>query len=810
MESLLKDLRYAIRGLIRQPVFSALVILILALGIAGNACIFSVVNTLVLQPLSFKDPDRLIHVQSSIPKMNVPTFAISPPEYLDYKQQNTVFEDVGLYMGQSKTFNLTGDMEPARLAGRRVSANLLPLLGVEPALGRNFTLDEEGSGGEAVVLLTDGLFRRRFGSDESLVKEQKTILLNEIPHTVVGVLPSDFTFASAEVELWLPLGFEMASQSRRLRQFRSIGRLKPGATIAQARVEMATIAKRLAEDYPATNTDFESHVQTLYQQIFGTNFARTWTVALIAAFSLFVIAAANIINLLLTRAMAREREFAVRAALGAGKWRMIRPYLAEGVALAIPGALLAIMLAYWGIHLLTAFLPADMPRAADISLDGQVLAFTVFLALLTALLAGLLPGILSASRRKLSRLLCEGSRGSSGRSGHAMRALVVMEIALALVLLVATGLLIQSFNKLQHVDRGIRTDHVLAMRLAAPDEKYPEPEQFINFLSTAIDQIRAQPGVVSAAAIDELPATGYINWGTHFTILGEPPPTPGQENLAHRRTVSSQYFQTMGIELLKGRDFSQLEPYGTDVWFGVVNKTLADKHFPDGNVLGRTIEMLTVAGPVRVEIIGVVGNVHQEGPRREIKPAFYISYRQRPSYATSLVVRTDSDPTSMVSTLRSAVARADPNQPLFRIHTLEAAVAEDTNQEQALANLLGVLVVMALILTAAGLYGVMAYNVAQRKREVGIRLALGARRSSVVQLVVKQALLLLAIGCVVGIVGSLASSRLLAPLLFQVDPFSPWMIAAVMGVLTLISLLASLLPARKAASISPVETLRFD
>lgn len=807
MDGLLKDIRYAARGLVRQPVFSALVILILALGIAGNACIFSVVNALVLRPLTFEDPDHLIHLQSSIPKKNVPTFAISPPEYLDYKQQSSVFEGIGLYMGQSETFNLTGDQDPLRLAGRRVTANLLPILGVEPALGRNFSAEEESGAGDQVVILTDRLFQRRFGGDDGLI--QRTILLNEIPHVVIGVLPADFVFASAEVEIWLPLGFEAASIPRRNRQFRAVGRLKDDATLAQARAEMETIASRLEKEYPATNTDFEAHVQTLYQQIFGPNFARTWTVALIAAFSLFVIASANIVNLLLTRAMAREREFAVRAALGAGKWRMIRPYLVEGVVLALPGAVLAIVLANWGIRLLTAFLPADMPRAGDITLDGKVLAFTIFLALLTALVSGLLPGIVSASRRKLASLLCEGSRGSSSRSGHAMRALVVVEIALALVLLVATALLIESFQKLQQVDRGINTQGVLAMRLTAPQEKYPEPQQLVSFLSAAIDEIRAQPGVVSAAVINELPATGYINWATTFTIRGEPAPPPGQENLTHLRIVGSQYFQTLGIERVRGRDFSSSLGI-EDPWVGAVNKTLVEKYFGGADPIGKIVTIQTGGGPVEVEIIAIVGDVHQEGPRRQLKPSLYLSYRQRPIYTTSLAVRTESDPTALVSSIRSAIARIDPGQPLFRIHTLEAAVAEDTTQERALANLLGVLVVMALILTAAGLYGVMAYNVAQRRREVGIRLALGARRRSVVQLVVKQGLLLLAVGLTVGVLASLASSRLLAPLLFQMDPFDPWILIAVMAILMVISVLASLLPARRAASISPVETLRFD
>ena len=807
MEAFLRDFRYAWRGMRRRPVFSSTVVSILALGIAATACIFSVVNTLVLEPLNYEDPDRLIHLQSSIPKRGIPTFAISTAEYLDYREQSKLFEDIAAYGGATETFNSRRDDEPARLPGRRVTANLFDVLGVRPALGRTFAPDEQGPSSPKVLILSDRLWKREFGADPLVVGG--TMLLDEVPHTIIGVLPPGVTFPSSEVEVWLPLELDLAGQSRRIRRFRAVGRLKPETTLTEARAEMAAIASRLEEQYPDSNTDFEAHVVPLYESLFGEHFARTWTVAFASVLVLLLISCANVASLFLTQATVRQRELVIRSTLGASRLQILRQFLAEATSLAALGYLVALAIShFWGISLVTALIPPELPRADAVRLDHSVIAFTGLLTILTAMLSGSLPAILLTARRSLALALSEGGRTSPSRVTNAARTgLVVLQVAFAFSLLVAAGVLIQSFGNLQDLDRGIQTENVLAVRLTVPEKKFPGEAKLVTHLVQILEELRALPGVRSAAAINELPATGYINWAAQFTVDGRPPPPTGQEYICQVRTIGPDYFRTIGIELLAGRDFSSDDRIDEpDVI--VINETLAAQHFPTEDAVGKFLSIRGREGSA--QIIAVVADVRQAGPREPIRPSIYYSYRQRPPLTTSLVVRTENDPTGLVPAIRSAVAAVDNSQALYSIETVEQALSEDVAQERALARLFTALVAAAVLLSAAGLYGVVAYTMAQRTREIGIRVALGAGKGDVARLVVLRGLSLTLIGLLVGLGCTVAANPMLTPLLFEVDSFDPRTIVVVSLILVGVSLLAMFFPARRAASIDPLEALRFE
>lgn len=805
MELRPRELAILVRSLLRRPLFSLQVIAIVAVGIAGAASIFSVVDALILEASAFEDPGRLVHFQSSIPSKNVPTFAISPAEYADIREENTSFDDVALYMGQALTLNLTTGEEPVRIAGRRVTASFFPVLGVRPALGRGFTPEEEAGDSGPVAILSDRLFRSRFGADRSLVSS--TIPLNGVATTVLGVLPSEFSFASTEVDVWLPLGFEAATQDRTFRQFRGIGRLAPGATFEEARTDLARIADRLAEDHPATHGGFEAEVRTLQQWLLGENFSRTWTMALLAALCLFAVASANVGSLFLARTLERERELAIRSVLGAGRARLLRAHVTEAAVLALPGTLLGLLLAAWGIEVLRAFLPADLPRAADVGLDASIVGATVLLAGATVLLSGLLPGLMAASAPTLGRGLREGRRGSSRRTGQAMRVLVLFEVGLALALLVTTALVALSFQRLRDVDRGFGAADVVAARFSVPEARTSTPRELSALLETVEDRVRSLPGVVSAALANEVPVTGYINWGTRFSVQGGADPLPGQEPLAQLRVVGRDYFRALRIPLLEGGDLPT-DARPDDPWLVVVDEILVRRHFPDGGAVGRSLVLTTREGRFDARIVGVVGGVRPEGPRTELRETIYLSFLQRPLHETSLVVRTAADVPDPFPRLREAVREVDPDLPLFRMHSLTDAVRRDLAAERALAMLFGTSMVMALLLATTGLYGVLASSVARRRREIGIRLALGADRATVVLLVVRQAMALLALGLVPGAILTTLASHRLAPLLYETRADEPGLVVGVAVTLVFVGLLAAAIPAGRATAVSPTDALR--
>lgn len=807
MENLLRDVRHAWRSLRKRASFTVMVVSILALGMSATTCIFAVVNALVLQPLNYEDPDRLLHIDSSIPKRGVPQFAISTAEYLDYREQSQVFEDIAAYGGETETFNLKREDEPVRLPGRRVSSNLFNVLGVKAALGRTFSPAEEGPGTPKVVILSDVFWTREFGRDQQVIN--RSLLLDEVPYAIIGVLPRGVMFPTSEVQVWLPFEFELATQARRIRRFAAVGRLSEGATLDQARVEMAAIAKRLEQQYPETNTDFEARVITLQEQLLGENVALTWLVALVSVVSLLVISCANVASLLLIQGTVRFREFAIRATLGAGRLQTLRLFLAEAAILAGLGSAVALALSYFGgVTLVAALVPTSLPTSAKVTLDPRALVFAGLLALATALACGSLPALLLTIRSKLALTMREGGRTGSGGAVNATRTvLVVLQVALAFSLLVAAGVLIKSFWNLQRIDRGIRAENVLAVRLTVPQRKYPDEPRIIDHLQRILERVRQLPGVQSAAAINELPATGYINWGAQFTPEDRPGPPAGQEPIGHLRIAGPDYFRTMGIPLLKGREFTRHDRLGEpDVI--VVNSLLERLHFPEQGAIGK---FLKIRGrPAPAEIVGVVSDVRQAGPREPIRPAIYFSYTQRPVPTTSLVLRTGSSPSGLAAAVRGTVALIDSSQALFKIETVEQAFAEDVSRDRALAGVLSVLVFAAVLLAAAGLYGVVAYTMAQRTREIGIRGALGARRKDIAKLVVRQGLGLTLVGLLVGFGCTLLANPLLSPLLFEVESLDPAVTALVILLLGGVSLLAMFFPSRRAAAIDPVVALRLE
>jgi predicted permease len=800
----MNEVRYAVRGLLRRPLFSLTAVLILALGIAGNLCIFSVVKKLILQPLPFRDPDHLIDLRVASPQRGVPDMGLSPPEYLDYRQAATgVLTDLALYGGETDTINLTGLSEPERLATRRVTSNLFSVLGVAPALGRTFGQAEEGPGRGGVVILSDGIWKRLFGGDPGLIGRQ--ITLDEAPYTVVGVMPPGFSFPAADVQAWLPLGVDAATAPRLLRQFVAVGRLNPAVTLVQARTQMTLIAHRLAGEHPDTNTDIEAFARPLYYAIYGDTFGRSWNVALAAVFSLLVIACANVSGLLLTRAAARRRDLAIRSLLGANRASLLWHFLTEGLVLATIASCLGIAISYWGLDLVKHLLPAEFSGTANLRIDRWVLGFAILLGLLTALVCGAIPAWVTL-RQNLLSLVKEGGRGSAGNAGHFLRtALVVAEIALAFVMLVATGQLVQSLRNLQHVEMGFDSHNLLALRLTASKNRYPDPAQFINYIGNVLQQVRSIPGVRSAAVINELPTSRYVDWAAVFTIEGQPAPPPGQEYVIQHRVVSPGYFKTMGIPLLKGRDFNDDDRIDLP-WVVVINNTMAKEHFAGQDPIGKVLKVLQY----RLRIVGVVGDVHLTGPKQPVRPAMYFTYMQNPKYTTSIVMRYSGDLVSLIAPIRATISKVDNHQPLYSIMSLDQALAEDIAQDRTLAATLSLLVALAIMLATSGVYVVIAYTVAQRTQEVGIRMAIGAQRKSVLVGVLRQGVLLALFGLAIGLCCSLVTDRFLAPLLFGFESFSLLVYAMLVLLMIAVTLVASSLPAHRAASVDPVVALRYE
>jgi putative ABC transport system permease protein len=805
-----QDLRYGVRVLLKNPGFTAVAVIALALGIGANSAIFSVVNKVLLSPLPYKDPDGLVMVWEDDTKHGYPNNTPAAANYVDWRDQNQVFEGMAAIADQS--FNLTGAGEPERLTGRRVSASLFPLLGVAPQAGRTFAPEEDRPGANRVVVLSHGLWQRRFGSDRDVAG--KTLTLNGESYEVVGVMPAHFHFPSREDELWVPIAFTPQEAANRNRHYlKVVARLKPGVTVERAQAEMSTIASRLRQQYPEQNTDLGATVVPLHEQVVGK--IRLALLVLLGAVGfVLLIACANVANLLLARAAARQKEIALRVALGASRMRLIRQFLTESVLLAAVGGALGLLLAVWGVSLLKSFIPESISQVGDIGVDAKVLGFTLLVSLLTGLVFGLAPAT-QASGFNLNETLKEGGRdSSSGSRGNRIRgALVVTEVAISLFLLVCAGLLINSFLRLRSVDPGFKVENLLTMGVVLPQEKYTTQERRSAFYKDLIGRVEALPGVRAAAVTNWIP---LVNQGDSIgvSVEGHPDPPPGQGKrpVVVTRVVSPNYFRAMGIQLLQGREFDEGRDRVDSPSVVLVSEALARRYWPGESAVGKRVNPGDPNDPADwCEVIGVVKDVRQFELAADPKPQMYFTYAQAGFFAPRhLVVATDVDPLTVAGSVRSAVWEVDKDQPVSDVNTMEEVLSESLARQRFSMLLLGIFAALALVLAAVGLYGVMSYTVAQRTREIGLRMALGAQRGDVLRLVVGQGLKLVLLGVVIGLVASVALTRVMTSLLFGVSATDPATLAAISLLLIAVAALASYIPARRATRVDPLIALRYE
>ncbi|HSB10528.1 MAG TPA: ABC transporter permease [Blastocatellia bacterium] len=795
METLLQDLRYAIRTLVKRPGFTAVVVITLALGIGANTAIFSVVNGVVLQPLPFKDSDRLVAVMEFNPKSFNEPIGASFPDFKDWAEHNQVFQHIAAFMGQSLA--LIGEDQPLRVSGQSVSADFFQMLKVEPLLGRTFQAEEEKPGKGRVVVLSHGFWQRQFGGDPGIVGRNLT--LDGSSYTVVGVMPAGFRFLR-DVELWTPLDVPAVLQRMRGARFlQVVARLKPETSLDQARAGMSTLAQQLENDYGQSNSGWGVSVVSLHEKVVG-DVKQGLLVLLAAVGFVLLVACANVANLLLTRGAARQKEIAIRVALGAGRRRMIRHLLTESIFLSLVGGGFGLLLSLWGIDALRALSPANLPRIEEIGINLTVLGFTLIVSLLTGLLFGLAP-VRQTSRVDLLEALKEGA-GSSTRSRRLLRgALVVSEIAFSLILLVGTGLLGRSLLAMLSVDRGFQTENLMTMELALPQYKYRQEPQQSAFFRQLLDRVETLPGVRSAALTSVLPLSSN-NSKNAFTVEGR---ESADTEWANLRVISPDYFRAMAIPLLNGRPFSSGDASGApDVV--IVNELMATRFWPGQDPVGKRI-LFGDSGPT---IVGVVGNIKHSGLGAELEPEMYVPFLQQPVRSMVLVARAESAPTSLVGPLRELVQSLDKDQPVDNFRTMESVVSSSVAQPRFLTIILSVFATLALALAAVGVYGVVAFSVTQRTQEMGIRLALGAQPPDIVRLVLREGLSLALIGVATGLLGSLAITRVISGMLYQVSATDPITFTSISLLLTGVALAASFIPARRAMRVDPMVALRHE
>ena len=803
MQTFWKDLRYGARMLLKNPGFTSIAVITLALGIGANASIFSVVNAVLLRPLPFKEPERLIMIrETKIPQF--PEFSVSPGNFLDWKRRNTVFER--LVAISSPSFNLIGTGDPEQISGMRVTEGFFAMLGAKPELGRDFLSEEDQPGRNNVVVLSHGFWHRRFGGDPKIIDQ--TITLSGRIYTVIGVMPATFSFGGSETALWTPMGFTSDDAQNHGGHFLSaIGQLKPGATLEQARSEMSAIAGQLAQEYPDANAGW--NVKLLPLQEFIVRSVETALLVLLGAVAfVLLIACANVANLLLARAAGREKEIAIRTALGAGRARIVRQLLTESALLALAGGVAGLLLAKWGTDLLLKLAPQNLPRMSNVSLDGRALAFTAAVTLLTGLIFGLVPA-LQASKPNLTETIKDaGGRGSTegGRRQFIRGSLVVLEMASALLLLVGAGLLIKSFWRLQRVDPGFNPNNALTASVSLPSRKYPEENQQSAFFQQLLEKVRALPGVQAAGASNVVPLGGDYVLG--FVIEGRPPLPPGAGQSTNYYAVSADYFKAMGIPLLRGRVFTEQDTRNS-TRVAVISDSMAKRVFPNEDPIGKRIHVTN--GPtVFREIVGIVGDVKHYGLDQDTTLQTYEPYTQQPFSFMTLVVRTAGDPTNLTSAIRNQVLSIDKEQPVSGVRTLEQRVSTSIAQQRFSMLLLGVFAAVAMVLAAVGIYGVLSYAAAQRTHEIGIRMALGARAGDVLKMVIGHGMKLALAGVALGSGAALAVTQLMKRLLFGVTAADPMTYIVIALSLTLVALFACWIPARRAAKVDPMVALRVE
>ena len=803
-DEMFQDLRYGARMLLRQPGFTMVVMVTLSLGIGINTAIFGIVNAVLLRPLPFKDPARLVTVWESYAAKGQAHGAVGGANFTDWKDQNQVFDSLVAYF--SWNYNLTGDDEPQRLTAAVVSAGFFQMLGAEAALGRVLLPEEDQEANENVVVLSSALWQSRFGASQDIIG--RTITLNGLPHTVVGVMPATFDFPNDKIEIWRPMAMSsQAAQNREGKWLKVAGRLKPGVSLEQAAAAMNTIAGRLAESYPKTNEGWGVNLIPLREELVG-NVRRFLLTLFGAVLFVLLIACVNVANLLLARAAVRQKENAIRAALGAGRLRLLRQFLVENLLLAGLGGALGLALAFWSLDALIALSPGDVPGLAKATIDGRVLGFTLALSLLTTLLFSLVPAW-QASKPDLNETLKEGGNTTTGAARRRVQdALVVAEVAAGVVLLVGAGLMIRSFLRLQAVEPGFNPSNVLTMRIMLPASKYGENHQSIAFFEHALEGIKDLPGVVSVGAVQDLPLRQNAMTFA-FSIEGRPDLQAASRPEAAYRAVTADYFRTMGIPLVAGRAFTDEDKLQTEPVV-IINQTMAHRFWPDEDPIGKGLRFGEPSDPVYT-IIGVVGDIKHLGLADNESAAFYQPHAQK-RFAwlrwMSLVVRTNTAPLSLIAAIRSRVAEVDRGQPVYDIATMEQLLAESVTQPRFSTFLFTLFALLALTLAAVGLYGVLSYAVAQRTHEIGLRMALGAQVRDVLKLVVVRGMKLTLLGLAIGLAGAIVLTRVLKTLLFNISTTDPLTFASVAGLLLGVTLLACYLPARRAIEVDPLVALR--
>ena len=812
MGILLQDVRYGIRTLTKNPGFTIVAVLTLALGIGANTAIFSVVQNVLLRPLPYPQPENLVEIWNTYPPQ-VPQIGLSPGDYADWREQNKSFSEMGAYIGISQGFNLTGEGEPQRVLSSYATAGLFPMLGVRAIAGRSFVSEEDRAGNAPVVMLSHRLWQSRFGGDPQVIG--RSIALDDQRYTVVGTLPADFQLLHW-ADLWMPLGQYNDDLTEHVHHgMNTIARLKPEISLTQARDEMGRLHQQETEKFPDSHKQFGVLVEHM-QDPAAAQLRNTLLVLFGAVGLVLLIACVNIANLLLVRHAAREREVAVRTALGANSWRLIRQLLTESMLLALLGGAVGVVFAIAGLKVLMAFVPADFNVLQQTGLNGWVLGFTLAICVATGLVCGLLPALRTLNTN-LAGMLKQGSKGAGGTGRHRTHnLLVISEIAMALMPLIGAGLLLRSFQHLLEVSPGFRVDHILTMEIEQPAlslaqiNKLSQDEQIklATKRSLQFEQIVAQvqglAGVKEAGGIDDLPLSNVFRQASRFVIEGQPAMTAGARPIAEFRTVSLSYFSTLAIPLRAGRFFNE------DDWKqhnAVINETMANRYWPQGDALGQRVNLCSLdPTPCWSTIVGIAGNVHQYG--LDGKPTYDIYFTG--GWTPYLVIRTASDRATVAAAVTEVIHRVDATLPVTHVATMDGLLSGSVSPRRFSAVLTGIFAALALLLAAVGIYGVMSYTVSQRTQEIGLRMALGAQMANVRGMVLAQSMRLTIAGIVVGLAGAFAMMRLLASMLFGISTYDPWTFGGVAILLAGVSLAAAYLPALRAMRVDAMVALRHE
>ena len=803
IENVMRDVSYSLRVLFKSYAFTIVVVLTLALGIGANTAIFSFANGILLRPLPYPQSDRLAVIDQTALHEGGNSIGVSYPDFLDWREQNTVFERVATHFGTGR-FAMTAGGEPIEIRGGRISYGLFEVLRVAPILGRTFTLNEDRPEEDGVVILGYGLWQRSFGGNPNVIGQKITI--SSSPRTIIGVMPRGFRFPEVS-ELWVPLAFSTKIYTRNDHGLEVIARLKDGVTFAQAQADMNNVAAHIQEQNPVNNEGIGVTVTSLHDNLSGS-YRDALLILLGVVGCVLLVACVNVANLMLARATARQKEFALRAALGAGRWRIVRQLLIESMLLAVVGGVLGFVLSSWALRLLLTAIPIDLPFWMNFNLDLRVLGFTLAITLLTGLIFGAVPA-LQTSRIDLNDTLKEGGRGNSGARSRARSLLVVSEIAMSLVLLVGAGLMIQSFLRLRRVNIGLNPKNVLTATLSLPRAKYTDNDQRAAFFKQLVERLRTLPGVEAASATRTLPLGGS-NWGRGLTVEGYPPQPSGQTPTVQHTVIASGYFRTMGITLLAGRDFNDADTKGApDVT--IIEERLARQYWTNESPLGKRVRF----GPPEDNepwhtIVGVVSTVRDQSVQEETRPSVYLPHQKVPVTSMTLVARTSANPHEFIGAVRREVAQLDPDLPVSEVATMEEVVAESIWQPRLYAMLFAVFASGALLLALIGIYGVMAFLVQTRTHEIGVRMALGASARDVFKLIVGRGMKLTAVGVVIGVAGAIALTRLMHSLLFNTSATDPFTFILISLLLSLAAFFACYIPARRAAKVDPLVALRYE